>query len=164
MSTLATEYEHNFENWVNQHIALLQAGRMDELDVEHLIEELASMAKRDRNELISHLVILLAHLLKWEFQLRQLSETWQQFTGKSWHHSILEQRYRIQAQLENSPSLKNYLAEAVDKAYPKAVILAAKETQLPISEFPNSCSYQIDQLLDDEFYPNPNESQTKLSY
>lgn len=153
MSTLATEYEHNFESWVNQHIALLQAGRVNELDVEHLIEELAGMAKRDRNELVSHLVILLAHLLKWEFQWRQLSEAWQQFSGKSWQHSILEQRYRIQAQLENSPSLKNYLAEAVDKAYPKAVILAAKETQLPISEFPTICPYLIEQLLDDDFYP-----------
>jgi hypothetical protein len=30
------------------------------------------MVKRDRNELVSYLKILIAHLLKWQFQLQQL--------------------------------------------------------------------------------------------
>jgi len=119
-----------------------------------LIEELEGMARRDRNELISHLIILIAHLLKWQFQLSQLTETWEQFSGKSWHHSILEQRYRIHEQLENTPSLQNYLHEATMKAYPKAVALAVDETGLPKSTFPPNCSYSIAQLLDKTFYPS----------
>jgi len=154
MIVFDTEYQQDFEHWVNQQITLLKTGRVHELDVEHLIEELEGMARRDRNELISHLIILIAHLLKWQFQLSQLTETWEQFSGKSWHHSILEQRYRIHEQLENTPSLQNYLHEATMKAYPKAVALAVDETGLPKSTFPPNCSYSIAQLLDKTFYPS----------
>jgi hypothetical protein len=113
-------YEYDFNAWIEQQIKILKEGKTGEIDVEHLIEELEGMAKRDRNELTSHLVILIAHLLKWEFQLKQLTEIWEQFTGKSWHDSILEQRYRIKDQLENMPSLQTYLDEAIIKAYPKS--------------------------------------------
>ena len=148
---LKQEYDSNFENWVSQHIDLLKAKQWQAMDVEHLIEELEGLAKRDRNELVSHLVILLAHLLKWQFQLNQLSERWSEFTGKSWKTSIIEQRYRIQEQLDNYPSLKSYLDDALVRAYPKAISLAKKETGL--SDFPQVCPYTIEQLLDSDFYP-----------
>jgi len=151
--TLHTDYEQHFEHWVAQHIALLKAGRVHELDIEHLIEELTGMARRDRNELISHLIILLAHLLKWEYQLRQLTDAWEQFSGKSWHNSILEQRYQMIEQLENTPSLKNFLDQAITQAYPKAVSLAADETGLPNTHFPPLCPYTVAQILDKTFYP-----------
>lgn len=156
-STLKSEYERDFPGWINQHITLLKAHQFHALDIDHLIEELEGMANRDRNELISHLVILIAHLLKWQFQFKQLSERWENFTGSSWRSSIIEQRYRVQEQLENYPSLKRQLteAEAIAKAYPKAVALAVKETGLPIKFFPKDNPYSIEQLLNDDFYPNP---------
>ena len=153
MSTLQQAYETNFEHWVSQHIELLKTGKLNELDTEHLIEELEGMAKRDRTALISHLKILLVHLLKWQFQLNQLSDQWAEFTGKSWTNSIIEQRSEIQDQLEETPSLQNYLEQALQKAYPKAVSLAKKETGLNC--FPAQCPYQIQQILDEDFYPTP---------
>jgi hypothetical protein len=153
MTFLNTEYQQNFENWVSQQITLLKMGRVHELDVEHLIGELEGMARRDRNELISDLIILIAHLLKWQFQLSQLTETWEQFSGKSWRNSILERRYCVHEQLENTPSLQNCLPEAVMKAYPKAVALAVDETGLSKAIFPPTCPYSIAQLLDKAFYP-----------
>lgn len=153
MNTLERDYEQDFHHWIHQHIDLLKAGRVNELDINHLIEELESMANRDRHELISHLVILIAHLLKWPFQLKQLDERWGEFKGSSWRASILEQRYRIKAQLENSPSLKRYLNEFIVKAYPKAVSLAAKETGFAVNHFPKEFPYLREQLLDDDFYP-----------
>ena len=154
MTTLQQAYETNFEHWISQHIELLKADKLNELDTEHLIEELEGMAKqRDRTELISHLKILLAHLLKWQFQLNQLSEQWAEFIEKSWRNSIIEQRSEIQDQLEENPSLQNYLEQALQKAYPKAVSLAKKETGLNC--FPAQCPYQIQQILDDDFYPVP---------
>ena len=152
--TLSLTYENNFHDWINQHITLLRTGRFAEIDVEHLVEELEGMANRDRNELVSHLVILIAHLLKWQFQLQQLTERWKEFRGGSWQSSIIEQRYRINEQLENLPSLQNYLNEAIVKAYPKAVILAVDETNLPKRTFPSACPYSFEQLLNKNFYPN----------
>jgi len=150
MNTLSLEYEQDFPGWINQHIAWLKAGQFHQL-----IEELEGMANRDRNELVSHLKILMAHLLKWQFQLKQLSERWEEFKGSSWRTSMVEQRSEIQDQLENNPSLKSHLTEAMTKAYPKAVLLAVKETGLPMKIFPKDSPYSITQLLDDDFYPHP---------
>lgn len=147
------EYEQDFHQWIEHHITLLRAGQLNEIDVEHLIEELEGMAGRDRNELVSRLKILIAHLLKWQFQLQQLSERWKEFDGRSWQRSIIEQRSEIADQLENIPSLKNNLNELVALAYPKAVKLSVKETKLPSSTFPRDCPYTIEQLLNDDFYP-----------
>jgi len=154
MSHLATEYERDFHAWIQQHIALLKQGRFSEIDAEHLILELEDMAGRDRDELVSHLIILIAHLLKWQFQLKQLSELWEKFKGSSWRQSIIEQRNEILRQLRKKPSLKSYIHDAIVEAYPDAVRLATKETQLPQSTFPHECAYTLEQLLDDDFYPD----------
>ena len=156
MNTLALEYEQDFHSWIEKHINLLKTGNVNDLDKEHLIEELEGMANRDRNELVSHLVILIAHLLKWQFQLNQLNERWGEFKGSSWRASIIEQRYRVKDQLESIPSLKRNLEEAVIKAYSKAVSLAAKEAGFPPKTFPKECPYSVEQLLGDDFYPNSN--------
>ena len=47
--------------------------------------------------------------------------------------------------------MQNYLEDALQKAYPKAVSLAKKETGLNC--FPKQCPYQVQQILDDNFYP-----------
>jgi hypothetical protein len=157
MSNLATEYDRDFDSWIQQHITLLKQGRVNEIDVEHLIEELEDMGKSNPRELENRFVILIAHLLKWQFQLKRLSEKWQEFDGRSWQQSIIEQRSQIHKLLKNIPSLKRYTQNAVIEAYPYALKIAIKETQLPSSTFPDDCPYTIEQLLDDDFYPEPQD-------
>jgi len=139
-------YETDFNSWIQENIALLKQARFNEIDTVHLIEELEDMAKKNRNELINRLVILIAHLLKWQYQpLRQ---------GNSWSFTIDEQRDQIGAGLlEEYPSLKSFLSEAIEKSYQRAVKLAAKETGLKQSSFPINCPYDENQLLDEDFYP-----------
>jgi hypothetical protein len=153
MSNVTTLYEQDFYGWIQHHIDLLQQRKFADLDVDLLIEELDSMAKRDKHELVSHFIILVAHLLKWQFQLESLTELWQTFQGHSWRSSIQEQRVQILNQLEMSPSLKPHLSAAVQKAYPKAVELASDETGLPKKTFPDTCPYTPEQLLDKRFFP-----------
>ncbi|BAP57650.1 hypothetical protein THII_3353 [Thioploca ingrica] len=153
MMDLEREYNQDFHQWIEHHITLLREGRLSEIDTGHLIEELEDMARRDRDELVSRLVILMAHLLKWQFQLSQLSEQWKEFDGRSWRRSIIEQRNEILRQLRNKPSLKSYLPDAVVEAYPDAVKIAAQETRLAPSTFPSENPYAIEQLLDEDFYP-----------
>jgi len=153
MTNLAKLYDDDLDAWAVQNADLLRHGRVAEADIAHIAEELETMGKRDRHELVSRLIILLAHLLKWEHQFQQLSGQWQEFTGKSWRASIDEQRLRIARQLQLSPSLKSYLADAVSEAYPDAVKLATRETGLVRSEFPDGCPYTVEQLLDEEFFP-----------
>jgi hypothetical protein len=146
-------YEQDFYGWIEHHINLLRQGKLAEIDSELLIAELESMANQDKNTLASRFIILIAHLLKWQYQFTELTERWGHFTGASWQGSIREQRAKIEFQLENNPSLKNYLSEAVAKAYPRALALAAKETGIAKAIFPQECPYSLEQLLDDDFYP-----------
>ena len=143
--TLQERYDTDFNSWIQQHIFLLKAGRVNEIDNMHLIEELEDMAKRDKNELVNRFVILIAHLLKWQYQPA--------YQSNSWRSTIDEQRDQINANLENSPSLKSYIQEAIEKSYLRAVKLAIKETNLPTANFPSNCQYTEAQLLDEDFYP-----------
>jgi hypothetical protein len=101
---------------------LLREGKFSELDVEHLVEALEEMGS-SKQELASRFIILIAHLLKWEYQ--------PDYHSSRWERSIDEQRAQIDLLLQDKPSLKPGLIEAVNKAYSRAVKLAAKETKLP---------------------------------
>ncbi len=138
-------YEQDFYGWIQYHLDLLRQGRLAELHIDRLIEELEGMAKRDRHELVSHFIILIAHLLKWQYQPEHRSG--------SWRGSVIEQRKQITRQLKLSPSLRPYLGDALQEAYPDAVDIASDETGLRSSIFPDGCEYTVEQLLSKEFYP-----------
>lgn len=155
MAGLSELYDKDYGAWARRQSELLRAGRFAELDVAHLVEELEDMGRSERNELESRLVILLAHLLKWQFQYGRLAERWREFKGDSWRGTIIEQRDRIAKRLTATPGLQPALADLVREAYGDAAGLAAKETGLPRDGFPPACPYTLDQLLDDAFYPDP---------
>jgi hypothetical protein len=153
MSELNELYGKDYTAWAKRMAELLKAGEFSQLDIGHLVEELESMGASERGELENRLIVLLAHLLKWQFQYRQLSGQWQEFAGQSWRGSIIEQRGRLARRLRKSPGLKAALAEAIADVYPDARDLARKETKLPLETFPPSCPYSQAQILDDDFYP-----------
>ena len=93
----------------------------------------------------SYLVILLAHLLKWQYQ--PLDRT------GSWEASIINSRNGIERVINDQPSQGNYWSEILEKAYKEAKKLAAKETKLDINLFPTQCPYKIWQLQDQEWLP-----------
>ncbi len=153
MTYLATLYQTDYAQWAQRNAELLRMRRFEELDIEHLLEELSDMSKNDRRELHSRLLALLAHLLKWQYQLPTLSERWREFDGHSWRATMIEQREQLADLLRESPGLKATLADAIAAAYPGAVRLAHKETRLPVDRFPAVCPYSRDQIFDDDFYP-----------
>jgi hypothetical protein len=153
MTYLYELYQKDYSEWAEKTADLLKKGQFSELDIEHLLEELASMGASEQNELESRLTVLIAYLLKWQFQYQQLSERWQEFKGDSWRSTIVEQRTRIAKRLRKSPGLKTKLPEILLEAYEDALELAIKETQLPAETFPATCPYKSEQLFDDDFYP-----------
>ncbi len=153
MTELSTLYETDYSAWTLQTADLIRNGRFSELDIEHLLVELSDMSKSEREELANRLLILIAHLLKWEYQYQLLSERWREFDGRSWQRTIIEQRTRLARRLRKSPGLKSVIHEVIAEVYPDAVDLASAETHLPITTFPMTCSYTLEQLLDKTFYP-----------
>jgi Domain of unknown function DUF29 len=148
-------YDQDLQLWIEQTIQQLQNHEFEALDIQHLIEELVDLGKAEKNALKSNLTILLAHLLK----LRVQHDVPDSMKG-SWYSSILEHRQRVINNLADTPSLKSFLVEAVEKAYPDARKLAIKQGKLaklgiPIpdeSEYSDLCPFSIEQILDEDFY------------
>ncbi len=116
-------YDDDLQRWIEQTIEQLKNGEFSSLDIEHLIEELIDLRNSEKNRLKSNLKILLAHLLK----LRVQSDAPDIMQG-SWYSSIiLEHRQRVLDHLADTPSLKNFLEEALEKAYIDGRKLATKE-------------------------------------
>jgi hypothetical protein len=139
-------YERDFNLWVEEQVALLEAGAFARLDVANLMEEIADMARSQKRAIRSDLVVLLTHLLKWQHQARHRS------TG--WAGSIVEHRRCIREEIEDSPSLAQYPRAVFERCYRAAREQAAAETGLPKSRFPEASPYTLTQTLDPDFLPD----------
>lgn len=140
--TASLLHELDFYAWTQQQIALLKSGKLAEVDIEHIIEEIASMGASERRELINRLAVLLAHILKWHYQ--------PSFRGRSWQLTIKEQRRQLLRLLKDNPSLHARLDEFIADAYLDAILLAARESGLDEAAFPAQCPYSQDELLNAE--------------
>ena len=138
-------YDRDFYAWANEQAALLRAGRLAEADIENIAEEIESMGRSEKRELINRLTVLLLHLLKWQFQPA--------LHGNSWRLTIEEQRYRLEDHLKDNPSLKAQLGQAMRDAYRLALVEAQRETGLARSTFPSDCPYTFDQAMSPDFWP-----------
>ena len=139
-------YDSDFNLWIQEHIQLLKASRFSEIDTAHLVEELEDMGKRDKRELRNRLLVLIAHLLKWQYQVEG--------RGTSWESSINEQRRQLLLLLKDMPSLKSLIDGSVIEIYADAVEWASDETHMPQHVFPAQCPYTQEHLLDKKFYPS----------
>ncbi|RUV31210.1 MULTISPECIES: DUF29 domain-containing protein [unclassified Mesorhizobium] len=140
-----TPYETDFAQWSAEQAALLRDGRLSELDRENVAEEIESLGRSDRREIRSRMEVLIAHLLKWEFQPGHRCHSWQ-----AW---ISEQRVWIGNILKDSPSLRRYPAQIFDEAYGDALPTAVRETGLRKAHFPSESPFTVKQALDGRFWP-----------
>ncbi len=144
-TTPSSLYAYDFVAWVEQTVAQMQAQDFDQVDWVNLIEEVADISRRERRRLESKLIVILLHLLKWQYQPTHR-------TGR-WKSSLREHRRRVNRDLKDSPSLRPFLADIFDDCYSAACAQAADEIGLEGDRFPNLCPYKIEQVLDPDFLP-----------
>ncbi len=138
-----TRYEDDLYTWAQEQVALLRGGRLQEVDLDHVAEELEDLSKSEFSKLYSCLRVLLMHMLKWDQQPEHRTP--------SWIYSIREQRRRFDRLMQQSPGLKSRLREACEIAYPDARDWASDETHLTPDEFPSACPYTWEDILERPF-------------
>jgi hypothetical protein len=138
-------YEADYLKWIETTIKKLRVRDYSSVDWENLIEEIDDMGRSECRSLESNLIVVLTHLLKWQYQPG--------FRSGTWKSSIVEHRRRIREALKDSPSLKPYLEEVFAECYLDAVELASAETELPVETFPQECPYTPAEVLDSSFLP-----------
>jgi hypothetical protein len=145
MPTRRSLHDSDFYAWSFEQAALLRAGRVGEADLAAIAEEIESMGKTEKRELISRLTVLLLHLLKWQRQPAG--------RGNSWRLSIANARDEIADLLADNPSLKTILDEATASAYRYARRKAAIETDSAENDFPARCPWGVAEATDERFWP-----------
>jgi hypothetical protein len=146
-------YEDDHHEWTVRQAALIRAGRVGELDLDHIAEELDDLGSEIYRRLESALTVLFAHILKWDYQPERRS--------RSWEATIREQRKRIAKLLEKNPSLKSKLAEATTEGYDYGRDRASGETGMPVESFPEASEYSWHDVMEREFrLDEPEPSQT----
>ncbi len=139
-------YESDFYAWANEQASLLRSGNLAQADIENIAEEIESMGRSEKRELVSRLTILILHLLKWQFQPVK--------RGSSWETSIKVQRIQIVSHIEDNPSLKTKIEECILTAYRVAILEAVDETGLQKTIFPAFCPYSFEQIMSNDFWPD----------
>jgi hypothetical protein len=145
MSVRSPLYDRDFYAWSREQAELLRAGELDKADIERIAEEIDSMGRTEKRELISRLGVLLLHLLEWRYQPGK--------RGPSWEASIRVQRHRISEHLDDNPSLKPLLPQALASAHHDAALEAVAETGLAPSTSPETCPWTVEEVLDEGFWP-----------
>ncbi|WP_058553839.1 DUF29 domain-containing protein [Thiohalocapsa sp. ML1] len=142
---MSTDYDTDIIAWAEEQAALLRAGRLTELDIAHIAEEVEDVGKSERRELASRMSVLLAHLIKWQYQPGR--------RGASRQRTIREQRRAIEARLRETPSLKTSLTDPdwLEGVWADAVAKAADETGL--EGFPEDCPWAMAEVMDRDFLP-----------
>jgi hypothetical protein len=138
-------YDEDFYAWSNEQAALLRAGRLAQADIAHIAEEIESMGRTEKRELVSRLTVILLHLIKWRFQPRRRKA--------GWEASVRVQRNRLADHLDDNPSLRPLLPAALAAAYRDAALEAVADTGLPGATFPATCPWRVEDVMDAGFWP-----------
>ncbi len=146
MPAKSSLYDRDFYAWSVEQASLLREGRVAEADLEKIAEEIESMGKTEKRELVSRLTVLLLHLLKWRHQ--------HSGRGKSWRLSIANARDEIADHLDDNPSLKAMLDIAMEQAYRTARRKAAIETEFDEEDFPERSPWTFQEAMDPSLWPD----------
>ena len=143
---MKTAYQTDVIAWANEQAAFIRMGKFDQLDLEHIAEEIEDVGKSEKRELASRMAVLLTHLLKCEYQPER--------QGSSWQRTIKEQRNAIAICIKKTPSLRAELSDAEwwSGVWSDAVAKASEETGL--GDFPESCPWTIETILDPAWLPS----------
>ncbi|QQE67133.1 hypothetical protein GFS31_38450 [Leptolyngbya sp. BL0902] len=147
-SAVSTLYEVDFYEWLQHTVEAIKHRNFDQVDWDNLIEEVESMGRSEKRELKSRLLVILEHLLKlifWDSEKPQ--------NARGWRNTVIEQRNQVDLILEDSPSLKPWLAEIFVDSYAKARQHILQKSGLPGEMFPIQPPFPLENVLNTDWLP-----------
>lgn len=153
---MATQlYDTDFYGWTQEQAAKLRALQTErnnlDLDVENILEEIESLGRSDYRQLRSRLEEICIHLLK--LQLAHHGES-----RRLWKNSVRGQRRSLAKLLEESPSLRRRLDEALLAGYEDALRHFDDEKLISLTmpmHLPGLSPFDLSDCLTDEWWPEP---------
>ncbi len=132
-------FNKDFYKWLNETQCILESKKLEELDVDDLIEVIKDMSKTLERKLESFITRLIVHIYKWE--------NFPDMRSKSWRFSIISSQKEIKSLLNKNPSLKTKVDEILPYGWDKATDWIVAETNLEYEELPEKCPYDFDYII-----------------
>ena len=148
-NSLKSLYEQDEHLWLTETIELLKENRLEQLDIENLIEELEGLSKRDKSRVESFLRQIIIHLL-----LLQYWTTEYEYNYRHWQGEVAT--FRVQLNRSLTTNLKQHLSDNREDIYQESVFIVTQKTGLSLQIFPSICPYFLEQLLDKSWLPLTN--------
>jgi hypothetical protein len=129
----------------NEQARLLRSGRLSELDLEHIAEEVEDLGKSEQRELATRMAVPIARLIKWSYQPER--------RGGSWQRKIRVQRRAIALRIKCTSSLKPMLrdADSQEEIWSDGVVFALAE--IGVKDLPETCPWNMMQVFDPDWLP-----------
>ena len=154
-------YEQDFYRWTQEQARALRAhaaqGANAPVDWENVAEEIESLGRSDRREIVSRLATIVEHLLKLECSPAREPRA-------GWEDTVQRERLRVEKLVAESPSLRPDLPDMAISAWKEGSKLARAslarhgETQAAQRVARASASYTANQLLDEDWFPPVSET------
>ena len=147
-------HKSDFYVWALTQAELLRDGRLQDLDLEHLIEEIEGLAGSVRSGVQSRAQTIMEHLLK-------LQHSPAQEPRNQWRHTIRLQRRDLENEL--TPSLRRELEDDLERLYARtrrdlADTLRDFDEHEAAERLPETCPYTPEQIIGDWFPPSKRSS------
>lgn len=145
-NSLKNLYELDYLAWYETTIEQLKNNQLKELDLETLTEVLENLVRDTKKSGESYLKQIIIHLL--------LIEYWdsEKINHRHWASEI--DNFRGELEIDLTTNLRKYLGKKLETIYQKAVKNVCLKTGLKKTTFPNNCPYTLEQLLDDNWFPD----------
>jgi hypothetical protein len=141
-------YEEDFPLWAERQAALLRARRFDELDLENLIEEVEDLSRRERKAIESYVETILEHFLKLAFSPAERPR-------RGWLVTVDKQRVKLAREL--TATLRTHLEAELQTLYAglrRPVARQLEKDHVPADALPTACPYPLEQIFDQNWYPD----------
>ncbi|NTW19143.1 MAG: DUF29 domain-containing protein [Aphanizomenon flos-aquae DEX188] len=143
----STLYETDHYLWIETTLKQLENRDIDNLDWQHLSEEIEALGIEQRRKVESYLKQLLIHLL-----LCYYWETEKETCQRGWQIEISNFRDELEFSFR-SKTLYNYFLSCLEQVYTKARRQVIQKTGLPTEIFPKQCPFSLEDILNNEYFP-----------
>ena len=139
---MPARYDEDFYAWTQETAKALAEGRVADVDLEHVAEELRDLGTSQKRELEHRLMRFLMHLLECRYRPEERTRTWDRKIG--------DQRSELRSLFKYNPSLKSQVSELISDTYNEARLRASLETELPLAVFPVECPFTTTEILGEQ--------------
>jgi hypothetical protein len=145
-TSLKDLYELDYLAWHEKTLELIKSKNVTALDLENLSEVLENLVRDIKRSGESYLKQIIIHLL--------LIEYWEseKFNHRHWCAEIIN--FRDELERDMTANLRKHLEKKRESIYQKSFKYVVMKTGLNNKIFPHQCPYSLEQLLDENCFPD----------